>query len=229
MRSWIWVPVSLISLSAVGCVAGEPGGETVQTEASPAPAGPADPKGPVCAPGCATRIDLLERQVSALRAAFTSLQVRVSGAEARLGDLESELASLTGVPRFVSTSTGSQVRSPSNFATIPGMEVTFTTTETGPALVWFYANAAQLAPFEDTGLLFRLMIDDEEIIDGNRVREDFIDDRRLAALMQFHWTVEDLPPGEHVARVEWVGLTGFPALPESATMDSRTLTVAHGR
>lgn len=235
MRTWIWVPVAVVaSLSALGCESegSSCSTEGVQAEASPLSqaAGPAGPAGPACSPGCAVRIDALESQIATLRGAFTALQTRVTGAEGRLGTVESGLAALGSVPLLDSVSVSDQVRPPAiDFGPLPGLDLDFTTTTAGPASFWFYGNAAQLYGFANTGLLFRLMVDDVEVISGSRVREDFIDDRRLAALMQFHWTVEDVPPGAHTARVEWIGLTGTPSVPENATMDSRTLTVAHAR
>jgi hypothetical protein len=119
-----------------------------------------------------------------------------------------------------------QIRPPTvGFAEL--LTTSFTTTVDGPAVISFYANAAQLSgPLAgDTGLLFRLMVDGTEVVAGNRMRNDFESDQRDAQMYGFDWAV-NLKAGAHTISVEWLGLCGAGGTP-CATMDSRSLIVRY--
>ncbi len=156
-----------------------------------------------------TDIGTLEGNVSDVQDDVTSLQDDVGALQMDVSDLQAALAGVRQVT--VATAEDTQSTSSVTLAPLPDMSVTFTTTEPGPAVVWFHV----------------VTIDDEAIValfvNGVRQFQQDIQTHpnECCAPTTINWAVPNLSAGTHTVEVQWAGKrTG-------ATVNVRSLVVQH--
>lgn len=125
----------------------------------------------------------------------------------------------TASPSKVSFTTGSAQEEAPDVAS-PLLSVSFSTSESGPAVVSFFANVAQSSFATTSSLFFVLNVDGQDLL---QVRHDAESPDRDAQMIGMDWPLE-LDAGAHTVTVLWWGASNNNNNP---TVDDRSLIVRH--